>query len=381
MKIAKAETTPNFDIDTIKVTVNIVDLIGKDEPLEKHGDSYRSGHESSGHSSESGTCLDVSDAKQVFLCRNCGAKGDIFDWVMQRDKCSFPEAALSICETYNLPYQNLTPEEQAQLEAARNEKKRIRPIIKEIIRFFHNSLEWVHWSYFHSRGLTDETITERSLGYAPPDPNTLLGFMCDNHPLEDLYITGMFHKTKSGAIPVYLDRLVFPYWQGDEVIYSIGRLPDHMRLSLAIPLEQRHNSDKGKYKKHLMWKAGREYISQHAVEHIIYGVDSVRGASEVIIAEGIVDAILAIQQGFACLSPVTTQFKAEHISALVKLTGNVETVYLPYDNEESQAGLKGALNTAQALFDAGRDVRIVTLPRLEGTNKVDLADFLNRKGK
>ena len=54
---------------------------------------------------------------------------------------------------------------------------------------------------------------------------------------------------------------------------------------------------------------------------------------------------------------------------------------MPYDNEESEAGLFGALSTAGALFDAGRDVRIVTLPRPEEEDKADLADFLSQDGE
>ncbi|MCZ6680324.1 MAG: phage/plasmid primase, P4 family [Candidatus Poribacteria bacterium] len=370
-----------FNIEHIREQVNLVDLIRQDEPLQKHGDSYRSGHESAGHGSQSGTCLDVSETKQVFLCRNCGEKGDIFDWVMQRDNVPFIEAAKWICDTYNIPYQDLTPEEKARLKAARDERKRIRPISKEIMQFFHDAMEAKHRDYYRERGIKDETIKELLLGYAPADPKALVDLMRDKYPLEDLYKTGLFHKTKDGAIPVYLDRLVFPYWRGDDVVYSIGRLPDHMGLELTIPREERHETDRGKYKKHLIHKESRKYVSQHAVEHVIYGVDSIRGADECLIAEGIVDAILVIQQGFACLSPVTTTFKAEHIEALVRLTRNVETVDLPYDNEESEAGLEGALSTAGALFDAGRDVRIVTLPRSEGADKTDLADFLSQDGE
>ena len=232
---------------------------------------------------------------------------------MQRDNCSFTKAARRICETFNIPYQDLNPEEKAQLEVTREEKKRIGPLNKEIMQFFHDSLEEAHWDYFHSRGIKDETIKELMLGYAPADPKALVGFMRDKYPTKDLYLTGMFHKIKDGAISLYLDRLVFPYLRSNEVVYSIGRLPDHMGLELTIPLEERHETDRGKYKKHLTYKESRKYVSQHAVEHVIYGIDSIRGADEVVIAEGIVDAILAIQQGFACLSPVTTKFKDEHI--------------------------------------------------------------------
>ena len=41
----------HFDTDVIKSSIDIVDVVSKDEPLQKSGDTYRSGHESAGHSS------------------------------------------------------------------------------------------------------------------------------------------------------------------------------------------------------------------------------------------------------------------------------------------------------------------------------------------
>gem|GEM_PF-4127699 len=46
------------------------------------------------------------------------------------------------------------------------------------------------------------------------------------------------------------------------------------------------------------------------------------------------------------------------------------------DAEESGAGLKGALDTAARLEEMGREAFIVQLPRPEGLEKVDAADFL-----
>jgi DNA primase len=379
-----AERRP--ELQDIKDQIDLIDLIARDEPLEKHGDTFRSGHESAGHGSQSGTCLDACPTKQLYLCRSCGEKGDIFSWVMNRRNCTFLEARQWLCETFNIPLPEMTPEEQAKLQAARDEKQRIRPILKEIMQFFHDSMEEPHWEYYRVRGATDDTIKELLLGYAPPDPKALADFMRDKHPAKDLYLTGLFHKTKDSAIPIYLDRLVFPYWRNGEAVYSIGRLP-HRNLEPVIPESERHETDKGPYKKHLLYKPAtgkdkvRTYVSQHAVEHVIYGIDTIRGADEIVITEGVVDALLAIQQGFPCLSPVTTKFSDGDIENLVRLTRNVETVYIANDNEESGAGLKGALSTAHALFEAGRDVRIVALPRPDDVEKIDLADFLSQDGK
>ncbi len=355
----------NFNTDGIKSQIDIVDLISKDEPLEKAGDTYRSGHEKAGHGSKSGTCLDVSPKKQVYFCRNCGEKGDIFSYVMNRDNRSFISAAKWLCEAYDLPFENLSPEETARATANRKERDRVRPLIKAAFQFYHDMMTDEQRDYFRGRGISDEMIDKLLLGYAPS--GDALAEQCKGLEAigaEDLYKTGLFFKNKGGAADRYTDRYIFPYWKNGETVFSIGRSSN--------PNIEPHK----KYVKHLVHKPDKyQYVSSVAVDHCIWGVDTIHGATEIIITEGIVDAILAYQNGFAVLSPITTQFSNRDIERLAELTKHAETVAIINDNEVSGAGLKGALKTAEALFSAGRDVLIVKLPRPPKRDKYDLADY------
>ncbi len=357
-----------LNTDSIKSQIDIVDLISKDESLEKAGDTYRSGHEKAGHGSESGTCLDVSPKKQVYFCRNCGEKGDIFSWVIQRDSCSFIDAAKWLCETYHLPFEKLSPEETARFEAEQKERVHIRIILKDIFQFYHSNMTDEQRNYFLGRGISNEMINELLLGYAS-NGDVLAKYVkhlrgLADYKVADLYKTGLFYLNKSGASDRYQDRYIFPYWKNGETVFSIGRSND--------PDIEAYK----KYVKHLVHKPDKyQYVSSVAVDHCIWGVDTIHGATEIIITEGIVDAILAYQNGFAVLSPITTQFSNRDIERLAELTKHAETVAIINDNEVSGAGLKGALKTAEALFSAGRDVLIVKLPRPPKRDKYDLADY------
>jgi hypothetical protein len=110
-----------------------------------------------------------------------------------------------------------------------------------------------------------------------------------------------------------------------------------------------------------------------------FGEDSVRGADQLLITEGITDAISARQAGIPCISPVTTRFRKRDIPKLVQLTRLVGKVVICNDAEENDAGVAGALETAAALHEAGRDVRIAALPRPEGVDKVDVNEYLKEK--
>jgi DNA primase len=112
-----------------------------------------------------------------------------------------------------------------------------------------------------------------------------------------------------------------------------------------------------------------------------YGEDSVRGAETVYVAEGVTDCLAMLQAGYPTISPVTTRFRHEDVARLLQLTRNAESINLVPDAEENQAGIKGAINTAAVLEDAAKAAFIVSLPRPEGIDKVDVTDFLRDYGK
>jgi hypothetical protein len=117
------------------------------------------------------------------------------------------------------------------------------------------------------------------------------------------------------------------------------------------------------------------------VKNVIWNADCVGDYSTGSIAEGIIDGILHQQIsdeiGIGVISPVTTKFSKSDIEQLQNVTSHWEKVYCIADNEASQAGISGAVETAKTLFNAGRNPYIVLPPRPDDQKKVDLADYLN----
>ena len=106
-----------------------------------------------------------------------------------------------------------TQEQRQQFQTSRDEKTRIRPILQEAFEFYHFQLADIHRDYLHSRGLTDETISEQLIGYAPDGGYALRDHFksSTNHSSKDLLATGLFQQTKSKAYDYYQDRIVLPY--------------------------------------------------------------------------------------------------------------------------------------------------------------------------
>lgn len=122
------------------------------------------------------------------------------------------------------------------------------------------------------------------------------------------------------------------------------------------------------------------YISSLMANDHFYNEDGIRGADTVLITEGITDCLSAVQAGIACVSPATTRFRRHDHDKLLALTGKVGRVVICNDSEANGAGEAGAIETASVLFRGGRDVRIATLPRPAGIEKVDVNEFMAREG-
>src|SRR5690606_14159803 len=260
----------------------------------------------------------------------------------------------------------------AELERV-SERRRVEALLTAAAAYYHGVLpskireEWYRKRY----GFSDETIGELLLGWADghlyQHLTELLGAT-----EEEALATGLFVRLKGGRIEDFFrDRLVFPYWRHGRVVYFIARATEHTGEE---PWEQ------AKYKKLLTRSDRHPYISVHVANETFYNEDAIRGADELLITEGVTDCISALQVGVPCISPVTVRFRKQDHRKLVALTEKCSKVVVCNDTEASGAGEAGAIETAQALYAAGRDVRIALIPRPEGKEKIDVNELVATEG-
>src|SRR5262249_54745498 len=136
--------------------------------------------------------------------------------------------------------------------------------------------------------------------------------------------------------------------------------------------------EQAKYKKQLVHGPKHPYVSPTITNTYFYGEHAVRGlqARPLLVTEGVADCLVALQAGMPTISPVTVRFSKACHPRLLQLARHASRILICNDNEDNEAGTKGALATAAVLDAAGIDVYLVTLPRPDGVRKIDLADFL-----
>jgi len=231
--------------------------------------------------------------------------------------------------------------------------------------------------YFEEvRGWDSETVEEKRLGYAPVSPTALLdALMEEGYTREEILATGLFYE---GLTPHFQGRVVLPYFDDDgKPCYAISR-------SVGHPNDPKREQ---KYTKAVKTK---EYSR---VDEPIYGLETLEEDTDtVLVAEGIADAIMAHELGYAAISPVTTQFKQEHHDVLLKAVEDTDSrVVVVADNDavgsdindegrlevqQHGEGLKGALRTADFLSENGVDAG-VALPPTVAHHDNDLDEYLS----
>lgn len=266
-------------------------------------------------------------------------------------------------------------------------------VLDELVTYFYEQNTMESLMYYENRGWSQETIEELRLGWAPPDDiyGAYEYLVEQGYSTADILSTGVFSQNE-GSPPypcLWRGRLIFPYY--DET----------MTATYAIAREvgqDGHEADfiQGKYAKLPKNKAYSIYTDsiygKHSLEQDLKYADE----GTVVIAEGMPDAISAIDAGYPTLSPITSEFSYDQYDEVLEILEeyDFETVYLVPDNEEVQesqeerdtqlsVGLEGGLKTTAHLQerDLTANIRVVELPRPEDRRKIDLDDYLSENSE
>lgn len=163
------------------------------------------------------------------------------------------------------------------------------------IAFWQTQLTPEDYAYLHSRGLTDDTITNLKLG-----------------------------RTNDG-------RLSIPYMKNGYVAYYCTRhLPGG-----AYPDSKYRKQKRDDYNEHIPW--GLETLS--------------RDGDTLVIAEGAFDAISFYQDGYPVLSAITGFFSKSQIPTVISVARKFKRVFIVYDDDSatSNAGQRFTMRMSELL--------------------------------
>lgn len=337
------------------------------------------------HKSQSKRSLNVMLDKQGWYCFGCGAGGDVLQLVefvhagcitrgqSGRMPESHREARDFLAAKVGMPslsHVGLSPEAIEEMERERRKSLRAFEALTSLADYYHQRflagtdvLNWFREKY----RIGDEMIARLKIGYAENAPWTdsdgnrqcgVQDALCEGpnaFTSAELAGTSAFRHFGNGISPFFNRRIVFPYWSRGHVVFMIGR---------KTPWTPDADWEAPKYKKLAVRNGDKNgHVAACIRNDVLYNEDILAARPDrIVITEGVTDCISLMEHEFPAVSPVTVQIKeADWERILPKLAG-AKTIYLCQDNELSDAGLRGALRTAQILIENGITTRVATLP-------------------
>ena len=204
---------PEEVIDNVRSAVNIVDVVSRYVQLRKAGKNLFGicpFHD------EKTPSFSVSEDKQIFHCFSCGRGGNVFKFLMDLEKISFPEAVRRVAEFGNVPlddkYVKKSP--KSAYSAAQSE---MIGLYEKAAELYHHVLVNTQLgekalAYLKKRGITEADMQDFDLGFAPADQDLLLSFLKEQQiDQKQMQVSGLFIETADGSLKDrFFNRIMFP---------------------------------------------------------------------------------------------------------------------------------------------------------------------------
>jgi DNA primase len=347
--------------EQIRQATDIVDLIGGDLPLRRQGRIYVAlcpWHDDSRPS------LQVNPQRQSWKCWVCDIGGDVFSYVMQREKVDFREALQILSERAGIPLQS-TPQAKAA-PGSPQDKPTLYKAMQWAAEQFHQCL--LRGSegddarrYLQQRGITPASIERFSLGFSPDSWQWLLDrARSKGFSPEVLEAVGLCARSPNSGrfYDRFRGRVIFPIRdvQGRTIAFGGRILP---AASDKVPAKYINSPETKLFSK----------------SDQLYGLDVAREAvakgRSIAVVEGYTDVVMAHQAGVQHVVAVLgTALGPRHVQLLRRFADHITLVL---DGDE--AGQRRTNEILELFVAAQIDLRILTLPA-----GLDPCDFLLEQG-
>ena len=216
---------PQTFIDDLRRQTDIVRVIQDYVSLKKKGANWMA---CCPFHQEKTPSFSVNPSKDIFYCFGCQKGGSIFNFVMEIERVSFPEAVRIVAEKAGMPLPAM--EEDKRFEARRREAD-------EVVELNTWALEW--WEqqvqegnpearaareYIEARGIDEETRTTFRLGYAPNSWDGLGNYLKGRGAsVGQIERSGLVVKKETGGFyDRFRGRLIFPVFDAQGRAVAFG---------------------------------------------------------------------------------------------------------------------------------------------------------------
>jgi DNA primase len=347
--------------DRVKQQADIVRVVGEYVRLKKSGQNFTGLCPFHGEKTPS---FAVHPVKQIYHCFGCGKGGDVFNFVMEMEKCPFPEAVRIVAEKCGIAIPR--PKERSPEERKENQQRAVlTEMHREAQTFFVKQLETTGEgraarAYLEDRGLDKEAIGQFGIGYAPSGGDLLLRHLKQKYPDKLLAESGLVSRDQSSGrlFDRFRRRITFPIANESAKIVAFG--------CRAL------GDDQPKY---LNSPETPIYSKSNVLYHLDRAKDALRRQDFAVLVEGYMDAIAVARAG---VSNVVASCGTSLAEPQIKLLGRfTKRVIVNYDPDA--AGQAATERSVSLLLEHDFEVRVLALPAI-GDKKADPDLYIREKG-
>ncbi len=326
------------DINAIRQKANIAEVIGHYIPLTKKGRSlsavcpFHDDHDPS---------LSISEDKQIYKCFVCGNGGNVFTFVQNYEKISFPEAVYKVAEMINYPLEGRFEPIKEQIAP---EIEILYKLHEEAIRFgsyqLHSSEGVNEIKYLTDRGLDESCINYFNIGYIP-SKNALYRFLnAKGYQDQDILAAYLGHLNENGIYDVFSNRITFP-------IHDPKGHPIGFTARTLDPDQQ---------SKYINTSETKIYVKGNVLYNMHRALHACKSEKKVIVVEGVMDVIAfyraKIENVVATLGTACTK---EQIRLMKQCANHVVFCY-----DGDKAGQNANYKAAKLAKEAGLEVSVIS---------------------
>ncbi|HEX9456780.1 MAG TPA: DNA primase, partial [Candidatus Acidoferrum sp.] len=271
--------------DRVKQQADIVRVVGEYVQLKKAGQNFRG---LCPFHSEKTPSFNVHPTRQIYHCFGCGKGGDVFSFVMEMEKCEFPDAVRLVAEKSGIAVpraKERSPQERKQNQ----QRSAFVEMHREAQTFFVQQLEGTAEgkaarAYLEDRGLDKSAIDRFGIGYAPSGGDALFRILKQKYAEKLLGDSGLVSRSEQGdrMFDRFRRRITFPIANESGKIVAFG--------ARALGEDQ---------PKYLNSPETSIYSKSNVLYHLDRAKEALRRSDFAVLVEGYMDAIAVARAGIS----------------------------------------------------------------------------------
>src|SRR5438270_3559100 len=343
---------PSF-LDELRARLPVSEVVGRRVKLKKAGREWKG---LSPFNKEKTPSFFVNDQKAAWFDFSSGKNGNIFDFVMQTEGVTFPEAVERLASMAGISVPKSSPEAEAREER----RKTLHEIVELAAKFFEATLAARAGAkargYLADRGIEPKTQLRFRIGYAPAERFALKEHLgAQGISAEDMIEAGLLVSGEDIPVPYdrFRDRVMFP------ITDMRGRVIAFGGRALEKDAQAKYlNSPETP----LFHKGGTLY-------NIAAARKAAHEGAQVVVVEGYIDVIAMVTAGYeAAVAPLGTALTEDQLALLWKMA---DEPLLCFDGDGAgRRAAYRAVDLALPHIRPGKTVRFALLP--EGQDPDDL---------